>query len=98
MDFPQHFTAGLGNVQVIDQGWNKTDYLMNAELNMIPKQHQASHLPAYKNMRNGGSLDWPIATEGKPRLTMNVLRISCVGAIIALIDRNIYPSTFWMIL
>lgn len=28
---------------------------------------------------------------------MYILRISCIGAIITLIDRNVYPSTFWMI-
>lgn len=55
-------------------------------------------LPANKYVCDRSPFDRPIATEGKPRLTMDILGISCIGAIVTLIDRYIYPSTFWMIL
>lgn len=55
-------------------------------------------LPAHQDVRDGSPLDGSVAAEGKARLSMDVLGVSCIGAIVALIDGHIYPSTFWMIL
>lgn len=54
--------------------------------------------PADQDVCDWSSFDGPVAAEGEAGLAMDVLGVPCVGAIVALIDGHVYPSTFWMIL
>lgn len=55
-------------------------------------------LPAHQDVCDGSSFDGPVAAEGEAGLAMDVLGVPGVGAIVALVDGHVYPSTFWMIL
>lgn len=52
-----------------------------------------AHRPADKEVRNWSPLYWAVTAEGKARLAVDVLRVSHVRAVIAFINRHIYPGS-----
>lgn len=53
-------------------------------------------LPADEDVGDGGPLDGAVATEGKSRLAVDVLRIPYVRAVVTFVYGNIYSCTFGM--
>lgn len=54
------------------------------------------HRPADKEVCNWSPLHWAVTAEGKARLAVDFLRVANIRAVIAFINRHIYPGSFRM--
>ncbi len=63
---------------------------------MLPFLTFNQHRPADKEVCNWSPLHWAVTAEGKARLAVDVLRVANIRAVIAFINRHIYPGSFRM--
>lgn len=62
-------------------------------MNSVSEQ-RSQVLPADQYVGHGGPLDGAVAAESEAGLAVDVLRVSDVRAVIALIDGHVYPCSF----
>lgn len=53
-----------------------------------------AHGPADDHVGDGRPLDRPVPAEGEARLAVDVLRVSCVRAVVALVDGDLDLRSF----